>query len=222
MKILFVSYSRTGNTRKVTNELIKELKQRGHEVSIEKIELEKEIKSRSLLILDLKITVMYFWGLIFKKDVLPRMKIKPITYPDVSEFDRVCITTPKWGSAPPHICKYLDDIQGLEGKKVGVFGTYYCPPYKNIEVKALFGQIKKMIEKKNGEVVVMMASTSDFLEKGIKSFKGTIWLLNLVNFGKPFPKEWKKRSPYFISDEFKPIPPYNEEAIKSFCNKVEE
>jgi hypothetical protein len=221
MKILFVSYSRTGNTQKTTEKIKKELEERGHEVVTEKIKLKKELESRWLVLFDMKVTLSYFLGLALRKDILPRREIEPVSFPNISQFDRVCITTPKWGSVPPQICKYIDIVEGLEGKKVAVFASYYCPPYKYIELKAIFGPFKKMISKKQGEVVVMMGATTDFLERGIKSFKAVIWILNLIRFGKPFPKDWRDRSPYFISEKFKPVAPYKEEAIKLFCDKIE-
>ena len=220
-KFLIAYYSRTGGTEKMAVRIQNELEKRGHEVKIERIKLEKELSSWILLILDFLIMFQFLFELIVKKESLQRMEIKPLLYPDVSEFDGICVMAPKWGSVPPPICRYLDKVKGMDNKKVGFVGVYYSPPIPYMETGMLFWQFKKMIEKRNGKLKAMLGVTSDFMESGVKSYLGVAWIFNLICYGKPFPKEWKKRSPYFISDKFKAKPPYKNEAIEKFCDKLE-
>jgi len=220
-KILIAYYSKTGGTEKLAVKIQNELEKRGNEIKIERIKLEKEPSPWILLILDFLIMFQFIFELIVKKESLQRMEIKPLLYPDVSEFNGICVMSPKWGSVSPPICKYLDKVKGIDNKNVGFAGVYYSPPVPFLETTMLFWQFNKMIKKRNGKMKAMIGVTTDFIEPSVKSYLCVAWIFNLICYGKPFPKEWKKRSPYFISNKFKAEPPYNEEAIEKFCDKLE-
>ncbi len=128
MKILIAYYSRTGNTKELIEEVRSELENKGSEVTTERIGTTKEPGFFATLPLDLYIMILFLGERLFKKELLPRHEIESLSYNDVSQFDGVIIASPKWGSVPPSVCKYLDEIKGLKDKKVGVVTTFYSPP----------------------------------------------------------------------------------------------
>lgn len=106
MKTLVVYYSRTGNTKKVGEEISKELGADSEEVI--------DLKNR-------KGALGYF---ISGKDAMQKKltKIKPIEK-DPKKYDRIIIGTPVWGSnMAPAIRTYLTNNK-LDGKKVNFFCT---------------------------------------------------------------------------------------------------
>ncbi len=110
MKACVIFYSQTGNTRKVANVLIDELKAQFDEVDTFRIEAVDE--SNCFL--------CQCAGAVFKT----RAKIKEIPA-DLSAYDLIAIGTPVWALEPtPAVRAYLGKISGVANKKVIIFATY--------------------------------------------------------------------------------------------------
>ncbi|KAF5062708.1 NADPH-dependent FMN reductase [anaerobic digester metagenome] len=103
MKVLIACYSYGGNTLKVAEELKKNL-----DGDLTKIE---PVKDRFYLLKG--------WGA-FREQ---RAAIKPCTT-DMSDYDALVVCCPVWaGKSPAGLNQYLDELQNVEGKKLGAFVT---------------------------------------------------------------------------------------------------
>ena len=120
MKILITYYSRTQTNAEIALLLAEDLIAKGHSVDFEKIEPVKE-ENRWVL---LKRTWMNWPPLIiglfsnkyrryfydnFKHH---EMDIKPLAYPDVSDYDRIIIGSPKWVFMSYPIARYIRQVEG--------------------------------------------------------------------------------------------------------------
>jgi flavodoxin len=172
MKILIAYYSRTLNNAELALLIAEDLIAKGHTVDFEKIEPVKE-ENRWLL---LKRTWMN-WPLLligmfsnkyrryfydnFKHH---EMDIKPLAYPDVSGYDRIIIGSPKWLFMSYPVARYIRQVEGLKGKKVGFFSAWCGPPLKNFEVEAIFKPACHRLERRGAKVVSLLGLSSGFHE----------------------------------------------------------
>jgi len=72
---------------------------------------------------------------------------------DISRFDLICLGTPVYALAPaPEVKSFLEDVPGLEGKKVAAFCTL-----AGIGAKPTFNYIREAVEKKGARLVATFA-----------------------------------------------------------------
>lgn len=128
MKIGIIVHSLTGHTYTVAQKLKEQLDKKGHEVSIEKI------------------------NVVGKEDP-QNMDFKLDSPPNLSAYDAVCFGGPVRGfSISPILSTYLSQIESLNGKKVACFVTKTLAGNwtgGNRTIK----QIKTLCEDKNGTVI---------------------------------------------------------------------
>lgn len=168
MKILIACYSRTGHTARLAQDIGHELKQRGHEVAFEKIiactERNKWRLTLPLLstlpVLPAFLLLPAFRNWWYKHYHQEEQAIMPLAYPDVSQFDRICIGGPKWLYIAYPLARYVREVQGLEGKTISAFATFCGPPLKIFELDMLFHPLRQRISQKRGVLVSTMAVSS--------------------------------------------------------------
>lgn len=172
MKFLIVYYSRSGNTALLVNRLRENLQGAGHSVALEKISVgAKQNKWQLILPLWTALCVIPFylqfapvcrWWL--KHYPQAEMPIQPLAYPDVSDFDCICIGTPKWLYLSYPVARYLHTVTGPAGKRVDGFATFCGPPLPNFELEMLFAPLAHRIRERGGEMVAQLAISSHFHE----------------------------------------------------------
>ena len=212
MKILMAYFSRTGNTENLAGAIGDALKERGHAVKWEVI----------------KPAVRYSWLWEIARDlprypsiaccvVSPRWRdhhiktynqmeedIEPLKYPDVSEFERICIGGPKWGQISYPLARYLQTIQGLRGKRVGSFATFGGPPLKTFEIELIKKPMAQLLGRMGAVVAAHVYVSSAYHEAHlIPLFR----LLSLLRFGKPIEH-------FMLGKE------YANRGIQEFCNDL--
>lgn len=172
MRILIPYYSRSGHTERLALALADELRCRGHEVALEKIEAERRHGKWRLtlpLFSTLPVLPFYLWIAPFRRWWLKRypqaeMPIKPLAYPDVSHFDRICIGGPKWLYIAYPVARYLRQVAGIEGKRIGAFATFCGPPLEVFELHMLFEPLRQRIAARQAELKTTLAISSHFHE----------------------------------------------------------
>lgn len=218
MKILLAYYSRTGNTEKLTLRLKEEFIKRGHHVSLEKIEV---MQSRSKwrltlpLLTTLPVLPLYLWAAPFRRWWLQRypqaqLPIQAPRHADVTEFDRICIGGPKWLYIAFPIARYLQQVTGLAGKRVGAFATFCGPPLPVFEMEMLFSPLQRRIQEKGAIMTTQLAISSHFHE--FFFFHEMEYVFRLAS-----KLHFKRSLSSFTIDS-----PWGQEEIKRFCDNLEE
>ncbi len=168
MKILIACYSRSGHTARLADAIGAELKIRGHDVAIEKIipcvEHSKWRLTLPLLstlpVLPCILLIPAFreWWLRHYRQA--EQAITPLTFRDVSSFDRICIGGPKWLYIAYPVARYLHEVAGLECKSIGAFATFCGPPLEVFELDMLFHPLQQRIDQRNGKLATTLAVSS--------------------------------------------------------------
>lgn len=187
MKILIPYYSRTGNTKRLAETLAGELKSRGHIVDMEEILAVKRWNKWLMVIpllpifpaLPLFLGVATFRRWWLKTYRQQEQAIQPLSHPDVSGYDLICLGGPKWLYVSFPIARYLSVIKGMEGKLVGSFSTFCGPPLEAFEIEMLFSPLQDRIEKAGGRVVSVLAVSSQYHE--FFFFNEMEWIFRLVS-----------------------------------------
>ncbi len=186
MKILTVYYSRTGNTEKLAKVLIDELQSRGHDVVFERIEVVKKRSKWVLLsshIYHYPILALCLLNSSVRRWWLERYRqvehdIHALAYPDVSEFDLVCIGGPKWCYISYPVAGYIKRINGLYNKKVAGFATFGGASFEVFELELLFKPFKDRVEKLGATLVATLGLSSNFHEFfAIYIFRLLSWII---------------------------------------------
>jgi hypothetical protein len=172
MKILIPYYSRTGHTGNLAMVLKDELTKRGHDVTLEQIPVVKNRSKWRLtlpLLSTLPVLCFYLWVAPFRRWWLQRypqaqQAIAELTYPDVSQFDCICLGGPKWLYIAFPIARYLQEVRGLAGKPVAVFATFCGPPLAVFEMEMLFSPMEQRIAKQHGTLIQTLAISSHYHE----------------------------------------------------------
>lgn len=172
MHILVAYYSRTGHTQALAYRLRDELLVRGHTVSLERIRAVSEPgkwrlalplwSSIALLPLCMLSARLRRWWLAHYPQ--SATAIHPLLHPDVSRFDAVCLGMPKWLYLPYPVARYLETVQGLEGKRVGAFATFCGPPLEVFEIELLFVPLAHRLRAKGARLAAQLAVSSHFHE----------------------------------------------------------
>jgi hypothetical protein len=187
MRVLIAYYSRTGHTERLALALEKALQSQGHTVSLEKISVENKpskwrlvpplLSTLPLLPLYLLVPPFRRWWL--KQYPQAEQAISPLAFPDVADFDCVCIGGPKWLYIAYPLARYLSEVKGLSGKRIGAFATFCGPPLKVFELEMLFSPIQDRVEVQGGALVATLAVSSHFHE--FFFFNEMEWVFRLVS-----------------------------------------
>lgn len=218
MKILVCYYSRKGHTEKLANIIEKVLASRGHEIEVEVIKPAKRVYGYSnlssnwfVLICQTLPTVPYIlfscWVKHLKRYYQFEVNIEPPKHPDVSGFDRVIIGGPKWVHLCFPVARYLKQVKGLAGKKVGGFTCLCGAPLVNFEIYCYFFPFNKLVHAAGGEVIAQLVISSgrtDVLLLPTPWFK----MISRLIFRKPLS--------YFAIDS-----EWGKQQTKHFCDLVE-
>lgn len=218
MKILVCYYSRKGYTEKLANIIQKELASRGHEIEVEVIKPAKRVYGYSnlssnwfVLMCQTLPGVPYIlfscWVKRLKRYFQFEVNIEPLQYPDVSGFDRVIVGGPKWTHLCFPVARYLKQVKGLAGKKVGGFTCLCGAPLVNFEIYGYFFPFNKLVRKAGGEIIAQLVISSgctDVLLLPTPWFK----MLSRLIFRKPLS--------YFAIDS-----EWGKQQTKHFCDLVE-
>jgi hypothetical protein len=172
MRILIPYYSRSGHTEQLALTLADRLQARGHQVTLEKIRLECEVSKWKLvppLLSTLPLLPFYLWLAPFRRWWLrhypqPQMAIRPLAFPDVSGFDCICLGGPKWLYIAYPLARYLQQVNGLEGRRIGAFATFCGPPLAIFELEMLFAPLRQRIAARGGNLLTTLAISSGFHE----------------------------------------------------------
>jgi flavodoxin len=177
MKILIACYSRTGNTGRLGEIIQSELEARGHEVVLELIQPIKELNRwyMALTMIFPRIgpgAIRSLFSPSYKAKWLKGYKqyeqdIHPIAQKDLSSYDMVLIGGPKWGCISFPIARYLKEVTGLEGKKVGIFYTFAGPPLEVFEIELMDVPMKLRLEAAGAKMVASLGLSSAFHEYAI-------------------------------------------------------
>lgn len=172
MRVLIVHYSRTGHTAHLANVLADEIRQRGHEVATEAIQVERDWNKWLLpipLLPLLPLLPIYlmsgrfrrFWHSIYRQQ---EQSIRPLAIPDVSGFDLLLLGTPKWLYISYPVARWLSTARGLDGKRVATFATFCGPPLKVFEIEMLFESLEARVRSLGAIVSGRLAISSDHHE----------------------------------------------------------
>ena len=194
MQILLVYFSRSGHTEQLAFALAAELQSQGQSVVLEKIVVEVECNKWRLalpLLSTLPVLPLYLLVPPFRRWWLQRypqaeQAIRPVAFPDVADFDCVCVGGPKWLYLAYPIARYLQQVKGLAGKQVGAFTTFCGPPLEVFELEMLFSPIRQRVEQKGSELIATLAISSHFHEFFFfKEMEYVFRLLSRICFGRP-------------------------------------
>jgi len=113
MRVLIAYYSKTESTQKLAEVLKREFEGKGHLVDMERIRVVKEHS---------------FWGWFFLRIFKGECDIQVPKIQDISGYGIVCIGSPNWSRLSLPMARYLNKIQGIKHKSVGLFSTTFLPP----------------------------------------------------------------------------------------------
>lgn len=172
MKILLASFSRTGHTARLAQQLASRLAERGHDVTIETITPVATPNRWRLVpplwpaipLLPLILWVPPFRNWWFRRYPQPEHELAPLAHPDASDFDAVCVGGPKWLYIAYPVARYLNMVRGLAGKPVATFATFCGPPLDVFEMQMLFIPIRHRIAAREARHAGSLAVSSGFHE----------------------------------------------------------
>lgn len=212
MRILIAYFSRTGSTEKLAAALADELKSRGHTIEFEVIkpavrysllrEMSRDFPRYPSILFSLASPSWRRHHIDTYKQV--EEDIQSLKYPDVSEFDRLCIGGPKWAQISYPVARYLQTVRGLRGKKVGSFATFGGPPLKTFELELIEKPMARLLGRMGAEAVAYLGVSSAYHEAGLMPlFK----LHSRLKFGRPI-------------EDFKLGSEYADRGIQKFCDNL--
>jgi len=214
MKVLLSYYSRTGHTERLARRIAEELKTRGHAVAVERIDVLEQKSRWNLLIrqvyqyplvaLSLLSSRFRRWWL--KHYLQPEDDLRALAHPDVSGFDHVCIGGPKWCYISYPVARYLEQVRGLEHKKVSAFATFGGPPLEVFELELLFEPLRARIRGRGAALVATLGLSSNYHELSVL---GIFRWITRVKFGRPL-------------ESFTVDSDYGKQKIGAFCDTIEE
>lgn len=169
-RVLVAHYSRTGHTARLAEFLAAEMRQRGCDVDTEAIRVERDWNKWLLplpLLPLLPVLPVYLmsphfrriWHRIYHQ---PQQAIRPLAIPNLSAYDLVLLGTPKWLYLSFPLASWLNEIQGLGGRRVAPFATFCGPPLKVFELEMLFTPLESRLRARGATVVDRMAVSSNY------------------------------------------------------------
>jgi len=170
LRVLIVHYSRSGHPARLADVLVNEIRQRGHIVATEAIQVERDWNKWLLpipLLPLLPLLPIYllsgrfrrFWHSIYRQQ---EQSIRPLAIPDVSSFDLVLLGTPKWLYISYPVARWLSTARGLDGKRVATFATFCGPPLKVFEIEMLFEPLEARLRSLGAALSGRLAISSDY------------------------------------------------------------
>lgn len=212
MKILLSYYSRTGHTERLARQLADELRTRGHTVVMEQIEVAKPKSRWNLLVRQIyqyPLVALSVWSSSLRRWWLqrypqPEDDIQPLTHPDVSGFDHVCLGGPKWCYVSYPVARYLKQVEGLKGEEVSAFSTFGGPPLPVFEMELLFEPMRARIRERGGRLVATLGLSSNYHELSVL---GIFRLITRIRFGRPL-------------ESFTIDSDYGREKVREFCDTI--
>jgi hypothetical protein len=212
MRILIAYFSRTGSTEKLAAALADELKSRGHAVEFEVIkpvvyysllrEVSRDFPRYPSILFSLASSSWRRHHIATYNQV--EEDIQSLKYPDVSEFERICIGGPKWAQISYPVARYLRTVRGIRGKQVGSFATFGGPPLKVFELELIEKPMARLLGRMGAEVVANLGVTSAYHEAGILPL---FRLLSRLKFGRPI-------------EDFKPGTEFANRGLQDFCDNL--
>jgi hypothetical protein len=213
MKILVAYFTRSGHTGEMANLIAEELRSRGHTVDIDEIKCTRRyhrfymiltiIPLIPTVLLSLIVSPFRKWHYNWYKQ--REFDIQPPNYPDVSAYDRICIGGPKWAYISYPIARYIKQVKGLRGKKVGKFASLCGPPLRVFELELLFKPMAMKLEEVGAKMVSTLVLSSNFHELFIHF---VFRIISRLRYGCPL-AAWGYNTPY------------GKASIKLFCDKLE-
>jgi hypothetical protein len=212
MQILLAYYSRTGHTERLARLLGDELRTRGHTVVLDRIEVVKPKSRRNLLVRQVyqyPLVLLSLFSSRFRRWWLerypqPEDDIQPLTQPDVSRFDHVCLGGPKWCYISYPVARYLKQVRGLRGKEVSAFSTFGGPPLEVFELELLFEPLRTRIQRRGAALVATLGLSSNYHElSALPVFR----LVTRIKYGRPL-------------ESFTIDSDYGRENVRSFCDRI--
>jgi len=162
MKVLIAYYSRTGKTKELAEIIADEFRNRGHSVDIERIIAAEEHSFFG-----------WFYARFFKQRQAGEILEPEIK--DVSRYDAICIGSPNWARLSLPVTRYLQQIEGLKFKNVGLFSTTFFWPFLEwyiISAYLLELTFSNLIIERGGRPIVNILLSSAFKNWGVKSEYG--------------------------------------------------
>lgn len=212
MRILIAYFSRTGSTESLAAALADKLKSRGHTIEFEVIkpvvyysllrEVSRDFPRYPSILFSLASSSWRRHHIATYNQV--EEDIESLKYPDVSEFERICIGGPKWAQISYPVARYLRTVRGIRGKKVGSFATFGGPPLKTFELELIEKPMARLLGRMGAEVVANLGVTSAYHEAGILPL---FRLLSRLTFGRPI-------------EDFKLGTEYANRGVQDFCDKL--
>ncbi|HQO02769.1 MAG TPA: hypothetical protein PLI62_10890 [Spirochaetota bacterium] len=175
MKILIVFFSRTGFTEKLVHEVRDSLERRGHIVTLEKLYSLNEKSCIGEICKDVHHYPFIFFSLFssafrryyLRSYVQVEDDISPLKYPDISEFDCICIAGPKWSQVSYPVARYLRIVEGIEGKSIGCIYTFGGPPFPVFELEMFDESMKRIVQARDASIITRIGVSSAYHELGI-------------------------------------------------------
>ena len=112
----------------------------------------------------------------------PEIPIKPLSYPDISQFDRVVIGSPKHAVLSYAVTRYLKTVKGIKNQKIGFFATFGGPPLRRFELETIFRTAGNIITRRGGKLVTTLGLSTAFHEYHIMAIFN---LISKIRFGLP-------------------------------------
>ena len=214
MRMLVAYFSCTGYTEKLALAIRAELENRGHEVEMEKIrpaihyswlrEVARDFPRYPSIFLSLACGPWRRHHLHTYNQV--EEDIQGLQYPDVSEFDRICVGGPKWAQISYPLARYLQIVRGIRGKKVGAFCTFGGPPLPVFEVELFFDPMKRLIERMGARMVGQVCVSSAYHAAGLMPLFRAI---SRRHFKRPV-------TDFLLESE------YGRTGVRDFCTAIEQ
>ena len=127
MNIGIILYSQTGNTLSVAKQMMNVLEKKGHKVSIERVEIQGELKHPE--------------------------PVKFSFVPDSSAYDALILASPVHGfSLSTPMRQYLEEHSKLRGKRIACFVTMAFP-FAFMGGNRTIGQMRDICKGKGGKVI---------------------------------------------------------------------
>lgn len=212
MRILMSYFSRTGCTEKLAIAITDELRARGHELDFEVIKPAqfyswlREMSQDWPRYPSIGCTLLSTWWREHHIRTYNQVEedIQPLQFPDVSEFDRICVGGPKWAQISYPVARYLRTVRGIRGKKVGSFATFGGAPLKTFEIALIEKPMERSVKRLGAEIVAHVYITSAYHEIGLMPL---FRLVSLLRFGTSVNR-------FTLGTE------YAKRGIENFCNDL--
>jgi len=212
MRILISYFSRTGCTEKLAIAIADECRERGHEIDFEIIKPAlfssrlREMAKDWPRYPSIGGTLLSRWWREHHIKTYHQVEeeIQPLQFPDVSDFDRICVGGPKWAQISYPVARYLRTVSGIRGKKVGSFATFGGAPLKAFEIALIEKPMERLVNCFGAKIAAHVYISSAYHELGLMPF---FRLVSLLRFGTSV-------------DHFTIGTDYAKRGIESFCNDL--